>query len=143
MQRVTVTFERVFDLVRSGGYDGKPAHSLFGFSAASGTHYGVEVPGHPEIQPGHTVTALLKEPGNWQTLVGWHNQTTREVAAPSFGGGALASSFMLGAGLVCLYLIWPSTYALLSLPFFVGAAYWARYTYQAARIRATLQESSP
>jgi hypothetical protein len=139
MHRVTVTFERVFDLVRSGGYDGKPAHSLFGFSAATGTYYGVEVPGQPEIQPGHTVIALLEEQGNWQTLAGWLNQTTGEVAAPSFGGGALASSLMLGAGLACLYLIWPSAYAFLSLPFFAGAGYWAWYTRRAARIRATLR----
>ena len=62
--------------------------------------YAVRVPGSPQIEPGMTVTALLRKPGDWHTLRGWKNWTTGELALPSLWTIGLAA---LGSAGLCLF----------------------------------------
>jgi hypothetical protein len=135
---VTVTFNRVFDVVRARGYE-TPAHTLFGFESSERSFHGIKVPGHPRIEAGDTVTALLGRPTNWQTLRGWVNHRTQEIAAPSVAQGAITAGAMLAAAILCLYLAGLTASSLLALPFFAGVAYWAWYTMAAIVIRRGLQ----
>ena len=136
--RVTVTFTRVFDVVRFSGYE-MPRHTQFGFETSSEKHHGVTISGHPRIETGDTVTAILDKPCDWQTLRGWINHETREIAAPSFIGSAIASAAMFIVAGFCLYLTWPTVTSLLSLPFLIGGTYWLRCAIAAAAIRRELQ----
>lgn len=134
----TVRFDRVFDIVRTTGYE-TPQHTLFGFEASSGRHHGVKVPGHPRIEAGDTVTALLSKPSNWQTVRGWVNHKTSEIAAPSLAGGSVASAAMFAACALCLYLTGFALGSLLAIPFFVGGVYWLWYSAAAASILRELK----
>jgi len=80
----TVCFDRIFDLHRrvGGRY---PPYTEFSFESDGRVHYSVRVPGHPTIQVGMTVTAVLAEPGNWQSLKGWRNWSNGEFALPATG----------------------------------------------------------
>lgn len=79
---------------------------------------------HPHIATGMTITAYLKEPGNWQTLVAWRDHGSGEVVcepeagwfycisavialcfiAPSFSHqpGKLAGASLMPLALFCL-----------------------------------------
>jgi ABC-type Fe3+-siderophore transport system permease subunit len=82
--KFTVTLDRVFDLHRRGG--GRyPTTTQLSFESGGQVHYSVSVPGLPTIEAGMTVTAILAEPGNWQSLKGWRNWTTGELALPAMG----------------------------------------------------------
>jgi len=141
LHRVTVTFIRVFDIVRFRGHEKAP-HTLFGFEASTGKHHGIEVPGHPRIEAGDTVTALLSKPCDWQTLRGWVNHKTQEVAAPSIGGSSAASAAMFFFAGICLYLTWPAVSSVLTTPFLIGGAYWLKYAIGATEIRKALKTQS-
>jgi len=138
--RVTITFDRVFDVVRFRGYE-TPPHTLFGFQASTGKFHAVRVPGSPQILAGDTVTALLSKQNDWQTLRGWINHQTGEIAAPSAGGGYLASAAMFITAGFCLYLTWFSVSSLMAVPFLIGGSYWLRYAIAAIAIRKTLQRN--
>jgi cation transport ATPase len=79
LHQETVTFDRVFDIVRSGQGDDNEPSTLFSFQSGSRYEYGVAVPGEPEISDGMTVTVILGRAGNWQTLMGWVNHATGEL----------------------------------------------------------------
>lgn len=84
MNLVTVTFDRVFDLRRRVG--GRfPPYTQFGFESGGQVHYSVSVPGLPTIETGMTVTAILTDAGNWQSLKGWRNWSNNELALPAAG----------------------------------------------------------
>ncbi len=83
MQRVTVTFDLVFDLRRVPGSRLTGRRSLFSFTADGETHRELTMPGWPRLQVGDTITALLRRKDDWRTLVGWVNHDTGEVVAPS------------------------------------------------------------
>jgi hypothetical protein len=139
LHRVTITFNRVFDVVRFRGYE-KPPHTLFGFETSFGKYHGVEISGHPRIEAGDTVTALLSNPNNWQTLKGWVNHKTREIAAPVAGASGITSAAMFITAGVCLYLTWLTLSSFLAVPFFIGGVYWLRYAIAASEIRKALQQ---
>jgi hypothetical protein len=101
MNEVTVTFDRVFDIVHRSPYNRVP-FTGFGFQAGDVKKYAIEVPGSPRIEAGMTVTAVLLRPGDWRTLLGWVNHETGEIvcrsATSEMGGiGAL----ILGGALAC------------------------------------------
>lgn len=83
MQRVTVTFDLVFDLRRVPGSRLRGRRTLFSFTADGETHRELNMQGWPRLQVGDTITALLPRKGDWRTLVGWVNHDTGEVVAPS------------------------------------------------------------
>lgn len=140
--RITVTFDRVFDMLRTQGYQA-PAHTLFGFETSTGNYHSIKIPGHPRLETGDTVTALLSEQGNWQTLRGWINHETREIAAPGITGSGIASAAMFIAAAFCLYWTRFTPHSLLAAPFLIGGFYWLRYAITAAAIRKELRKHSP
>lgn len=52
----------------------------FSLRAAGLVVHRVEIAGWPHLEAGHTITALCRTPGQLQSVVGWQNQTTGEVA---------------------------------------------------------------
>jgi hypothetical protein len=84
MQTVIVTFERIFDVHRWEASQNSPRHTTFGFVASGKSYYAVSVPDWPSIEAGTTITAFLREEGNWQSLAGWINQQTNEIATPNY-----------------------------------------------------------
>ena len=106
MQRVTVTFDLVFDLRRVPGSRVSGRRSLFSFTADGETHRELKIPGWPRLQVGDTVTALLRRKGDWHTLVGWVNHDTGEVVAPSLTrplGRAVVLALGVGALVTALW----------------------------------------
>lgn len=94
MNLVTVTFDRVFDLHRRVG--GRfPTHTQFSFESGGQVHYSVSVPGLPTIETGMTVTAILAEAGNWQSLKGWRNWSNGELALPATGQSLMSACCFL------------------------------------------------
>ena len=85
MQQVTVTFEQIFDVFRAPSSLLQVRRTAFSFSAGGEVHRHVSVPGRPTLQVGHTITALLRKNGRWDTLVGWVNHDNGEIAKPSTG----------------------------------------------------------
>ena len=79
----------------------------FGFEFGSMRKYAVAVPGSPNIEAGSTVTVVLKQKGNWQTLLGWINHKTGEIACknPAVEAGSLV---FLIFGVVFGYAQWPA-----------------------------------
>lgn len=57
--------------------------TFFGFEHGTLKKYGVPGPGRPTLREGSRVTALLRRPGNWQTLLGWYDHTSDEVVVES------------------------------------------------------------
>lgn len=88
MEQITLTFDRVFDLHRYVQTRYTDRCTLFSFESEGRNRYSVCVPGHPPIAAGVTITALLRESGNWQSLVGWVDHSSGVVWADPF-----ASSF--------------------------------------------------
>jgi hypothetical protein len=82
MHLETVTFDRVFDLHRWRLRRGPI--TVFSFSTKERTVYSVTVEGWPAVQAGMTVTAVLGRSGNWQTLLGWSNHQSGELAMRSY-----------------------------------------------------------
>ncbi|SEB13473.1 hypothetical protein [Variovorax sp. YR216] len=89
MNEITITFDRVFDIVRGSRRNRVPC-TVFGFQSGDVEERSVAVPGSPRIEAGMTVTAVLERPGDWQTLLGWVNHETGEIACrpagSNFGG---------------------------------------------------------
>jgi peptidoglycan/LPS O-acetylase OafA/YrhL len=82
MQIVTVVFDELLHVQRNRASRTAPEHTVFSFmSMFEYTPY-VTVPGLPRLEPGMTVQALLREPNNWKSLVGWRDVKTGELAAP-------------------------------------------------------------
>lgn len=83
MQAVTVVFDEILHVHRVGETRSSPEHTVFSFmSNFKYTPY-VTVPGSPRLEPGTRVKALLREPDNWKSLVGWRDLKTGELSARS------------------------------------------------------------
>ena len=106
MQVITLTLERVFDIQRREATRFIPRHTHFSFESEGRPHYAVQAPGWPSIEVGHTLTVLLDTPDNWQTLVGWKNITTNELAFSDEQHVAFSS----GAAGICAVTGWLLTH---------------------------------
>ncbi|WP_172205351.1 hypothetical protein [Niveibacterium sp. COAC-50] len=83
MNVVTVRFEEIHQVRRIRANRALPQRTVFGFSDGIGYTPQVTAPGFPRLEPGMTVHAVLREPGNWNTLVGWRDPGTNELMAPN------------------------------------------------------------
>lgn len=101
MEQVTIAFRRIFDLHRIESSRYIKRHTLFSFEAEGLTKYSVRVPGWPKIEAGTTVTALLRKPGNWQTVIGWVNHESGEVSEER-----IAYPYLPTLTAACLGIIW-------------------------------------
>ncbi len=80
-----ITFDRVFDIQRRAATRYAPQRTDFSFESGGKKRYAVQVPGWPRIEAGDTITAVLGNEGNWQTLAGWKNHANGEVVLPLVG----------------------------------------------------------
>ncbi|MDN7935134.1 hypothetical protein [Burkholderia metallica] len=80
----TVRLDRVFGVVQTS--QNRKQVTLFGFENAGRKEYSVAAPGAPRIESGMTITAYLKETGNWQTLIGWRDHKNGEIVCEPEGG---------------------------------------------------------
>lgn len=84
MQRITITIDHVFDITTSLSR-GRQHCTFFNFQSGETSQFGVALPGKPGLENGLTVSALLEESDNWQTLLGWLNHDTGEIVCWSRG----------------------------------------------------------
>jgi hypothetical protein len=111
VELVTVTFDRVFDIVHTTR--NRVPCTEFGFEAGTLRKYAVAVPGMPKVEVGITITAVLKKSGDWQSLLGWVNHQTDEIACRSIF--VEAGSFMAALiGSVWAFSLW-GTHPIFSL----------------------------
>ncbi|MFM8899730.1 MAG: hypothetical protein ACKOF9_07255 [Burkholderiales bacterium] len=138
MQPITVTFNEVFDVVKSRGSDGRLQRTQFGFSTSEFKKYGVSVPGFPRVCKGDTVTVLLREQNNWQTLLGWYNHSTSEFALHDYRGLFLVALIFLFAALLFFGLGGGNYGLLLTLFSLLGCGYWGMSAFRAYRVKQKL-----
>lgn len=82
MEVVTIVFDEILHIHRNEASRTAPSHTIFSFmSNFEYTPY-VTVGRQPSLRPGMCVRALLRRPGDWNSLVGWHDIGTDELAAP-------------------------------------------------------------
>jgi hypothetical protein len=92
MEEVRVDFEEVDLVHRHTATSTIPRFTHFSFMLNGRYQTYVAVPGWPEVEAGTSVVALLRESGNWKTLVGWVNTQTGEIAAPTYKGMMVGSA---------------------------------------------------
>ncbi|MGE1004459.1 hypothetical protein [Ralstonia pseudosolanacearum] len=76
----TVTFDDVSQRIYHPATRYHPETTSFNFTANGKREYAVSIEGNVKVQNGMTVTALLGEPGNWQTLRGWVDHETGTIS---------------------------------------------------------------
>jgi hypothetical protein len=79
MQKITLTLTNVFDVVRMSA---KSTYTRFGFSSGDQTYTGLMIKGHPRIESGMTITAILRKDDDWKTLEGWLDLDTSSCVMP-------------------------------------------------------------
>lgn len=81
MQCVTLKMVRVFDIQP---YPiGHQKRTCFSFESGGKRHLSVLVLGRPKLAAGQTITAVLRDKGNWQSLIGLRIHETGEILAAS------------------------------------------------------------
>lgn len=78
----TVKLDQVFDIQRRAATRFSKQHTYFSFECEGVKRYAIQVPGWPRIEQGDALTVVLRQTGNWQTLVGWKNHATGELVHP-------------------------------------------------------------
>ncbi|WP_457390604.1 hypothetical protein [Roseateles sp. P5_E1] len=101
MHMETVTFTRVFDVVRRQSKLG--SWTDFGFNSPTCKIFGARVWGHPPLRDGMTVKLVLQRADHWSTILGWQDMQTGETCIANRGGallgvGLIATAFYLLAG---------------------------------------------
>jgi hypothetical protein len=132
MQTVSVVFDEVLHVHRLRASRTAPARTVFSFMANFDYTPYVTVPGHPRLEPGMKVLALLREPGDWKSLVGWRDTQTGEVAAPSPRWRLYRMIFLCGWLAVTMTIVGLGALRLeaLQLPFsLLFAGLWAVLSY--------------
>jgi len=82
MQCVTLKMDRVFDIQP---YPiGHQKRTCFSFESGGKRYLSVLVLGRPKLAAGQTITAVLREQDNWQSLIGLRIHETGEIQAASF-----------------------------------------------------------
>ncbi|CAB4046620.1 hypothetical protein [Paraburkholderia phenoliruptrix] len=76
---VTVTLENITGITPNKGRAGDTQSLNFNVTVQGVRQYAVLIRGAPRLENGTVVTAVLRDPNNWQTLVGWRNHLTGEI----------------------------------------------------------------
>jgi hypothetical protein len=105
MEEVLAVFEEVDHVHRHRATSTVPKFTQFSFMLEGCYHPYVAVPGWPEIEAGTSVVAVLRESGNWKTLIGWVNTKTREVAAPTYKDMMVGSAIFFSAFIAIFFAI--------------------------------------
>jgi len=77
----------VFEKDRSGG----TVATMFNVTIAGRRQYSVKMDGTPRLESGMVVTAVLRDPDNWQTLVGWLDHSTGQICGVNSPAKSLGS----------------------------------------------------
>ncbi|MHA2904253.1 hypothetical protein [Ralstonia mannitolilytica] len=104
-QVVSMTLDEVSSLRHESSRQG--VFTEFDFVAGNIRQRWFNMPGHHDVRPGMHITAVLSEPGNWQTLQAWRFDERNKVVM----------SISPVAGLIYLCLLCLATAALLWLLF--------------------------
>ena len=141
MNEITITFDQVFDVVHRSQRN-RVLSTQFGFQSGDMKKVGVTVPGSPRIEAGMTVTALLERPGDWQSLLGWVNHETGEIAcrraASNIGGvGAIVLGSLLAYHLAGTQPCLAALVAVISIACCVGGIVGMRKAVRARRYLET------
>jgi hypothetical protein len=77
---ITVTLEDISGVTAAKDKYGLQTQSLtFNVTVAGKRQYSVCICGEPRLENGMVVTAVLRDPSNWQTLIAWLNHSTGQV----------------------------------------------------------------
>jgi hypothetical protein len=107
MKIITARFDEIEHVHRIEANGALPRHTIFSFvQDLKYTPY-VTVPGFPRLEAGMRVTAVLREEGNWKSLVGWHDLDTGDVVVPSSSWHARRVFFFLAWGALLALFGWP------------------------------------
>lgn len=82
MHPVTIRMDRVFD-VQPDAFSQNIRRTLFSFESSGKRYFSVLVVGSPNLQSGQTITAVLANQGDWQTVRGIRIHESGEVCAPN------------------------------------------------------------
>jgi hypothetical protein len=106
MQHLTITIERVLHVQRNApsGLEGR--HTVFSFVSEGQYFQDIAVPGWPRVEDGTRVVALLRERGNWNSLVGWVDTDTGDVVAPDPTSALLRAGAALAIFLLLVLVVW-------------------------------------
>lgn len=88
---ITVTLDNISGIVATKDRYGKRTVSLtFNATVNGKRQYAVVVRGSPRLDSGMAVTAVLRDPENWQTLKAWLNHNTGEICGVDSPGHCLS-----------------------------------------------------
>jgi hypothetical protein len=105
LQIQTVRLARVFDIQFNPRSTASNRCTQFSFETETGRRcLSVELPGQPRLVAGDTVTAVLGQADNWQTLRGWRNLSNGEFVVRG-DLGAIGWLYMIAVSCVAL-LLW-------------------------------------
>jgi hypothetical protein len=91
---ITVTLDDIAGVVVEKDRSGGTVATMFNVTIAGRRQYSVKMDGTPRLESDAVVTAVLRDPDNWQTLVGWLDHSTGQICgvnspAKSFGSLSL------------------------------------------------------
>lgn len=145
MHVATVFLDRVFD-VQPDQFYGDLARTRFSFESDGQCHLSVLVYGQPQLAAGQTITGILAEPGNWQTLMGLRVHESGQICMPGMANHVLSLATVTVFGL-CLSSQMPpdirnSMMPLLGVAYVILAGLLIRDVWKIWRLRQTLQAAT-
>ena len=76
---ITVTLDDIGGVVFEKDRSGGTVATMFNVTIAGRRQYSVKMDGTPRLESDAVVTAVLRDPDNWQTLVGWLDHSTGQI----------------------------------------------------------------
>ncbi|MEW6343207.1 MAG: hypothetical protein RXR20_01830 [Paraburkholderia sp.] len=77
---ITVTLENINGITAVKDKYGIQTQSLtFNATVSGKRQYAVSLRGEPRLENGMVVTAVLRDPENWQTLIAWFNHSSGQI----------------------------------------------------------------
>lgn len=102
---VTVTLENITGITAgSDMYCLRTTSLTFNVTVSGKRQYAVVLLGAPRLENGTVVTAILRNPENWQTLVAWLNHSTGEICGID-SPGELFARFMFASIMGVLFVL--------------------------------------
>lgn len=145
MQHVRVTFVEVSDIVRIDRQATRATvgqrSTSFRFVDQAGRRNAVLVHGHPRVEAGMSIVAVLATANDWQSLLGWVGQGTGEIAGLEPVNRALAMVAIFSAGAGCLLALLSQSFwvALVFALATIGVVAWVRVGANRYRMLASLR----
>jgi hypothetical protein len=133
--------DRIFD-VQPDTFSGTIRRTLFSFESNGKRYLSVLVDGDLKLVSGQTITAILKNEDDWQTLLGMRIHETGDVFAPGTGLNVwllLMAAFSAGIWYMKLSDNHPEAVALTLAGHVLIAAFFVRRAITAQRIRRALR----